>query len=184
MLPTIFRNSIFNDFDNFCQTNWIDKTFKPNNEYYSAYRAEKSNEAYKYIFKYDKATDSYNTTLDEKERILEVFLSGKVKKDGYTMSHSALESIDIPDDAIIETLKEEVKDGELIFKFDRTKKEEDEKKKIECEKNACKCENEKGDYNILHGKYKTLKQQYFELNDKYEALQKKLDNITRALDKD
>lgn len=173
----MFGNSIFNDFDNFCQTNWINKTFKSNNESYGAYRAEKSDEAYKYIFKYDKTTDSYNTTLDEKERTLEVFLSGKVKKDGYTMSHSVLESIDIPDDAIIETLKEEVKDGELIFKFDRTKKEEEEKKKIECEK-------EKGDYNLLHSKYKTLKQQYFELNDKYEALQKKLDNITRALDKD
>lgn len=173
----MFGNSIFNDFDNFCQTNWINKTFKRNNESYGAYRAEKSDEAYKYIFKYDKTTDSYNTTLDEKARTLEVFLSGKVKKDGYTMSHSVLESIDIPDDAIIETLKEEVKDGELIFKFDRTKKEEEEKKKIGCEK-------EKGDYSLLHSKYKTLKQQYFELNDKYEALQKKLDNITRALGKD
>lgn len=113
MLPTIFDDLTFNDF-------FKKKAFQ------NFYTVKKSEDGYKYVFKFNKDSDSYRTTLSEKERILEVSVVGKVRKGSYTMSHSNLETIEFEDDANLETLTEKVTEEGLVIEVKRNEKKKKE----------------------------------------------------------
>lgn len=113
MLPTIFDDLAFNDF-------FKKKAFQ------NFYTVKKSEDGYKYVFKFNKDSDSYRTTLSEKERILEVSVVGKVRKGSYTMSHSNLETIEFEDDANLETLTEKVTEEGLVIEVKRNEKKKKE----------------------------------------------------------
>lgn len=121
MLPTIFDNSVFNDF-----FNWNFLPAETKKAFQNFYTVKKSEDGYKYVFKFDKDSDSYHTTLDEKERTLEVSVVGKVRKGSYTMSHSNLETIEFEDDANLETLTEKVTEEGLVIEVKRNEKKKKE----------------------------------------------------------
>ena len=121
MLPTIFDNSTFNDF-----FNWNFLPVETKKAFQNFYTVKKSEDGYKYVFKFNKDSDSYHTTLSEKERILEVSVVGKVRKGSYTMSHSNLETIEFEDDANLETLTEKVTEEGLVIEVKRNAKKKRE----------------------------------------------------------
>lgn len=195
MLPTIFDKSVFNDF-----FNWNFLPAETKKAFQDFYTVKKSEDGYKYVFKFDKDSDSYHTTLNEKERTLEVSVVGKVRKGNYTMSHSNLETIEFEDDANLETLTEKVTEEGLVIEVKRSVKnkkevpEEDENPKWTISDrliNKLKGENA-NDKELIKKLYaeidargteiKSLKEEIVKHRKQYDRLKDKFDSIRPMFD--